>query len=314
MSESEQNRGFGGLATLVSDVSEDTDNVQFEQAPTAPSIPSANHGEAKEQERHGYDESNNTNVKKTLAVFGILFVAAVIAVLLFYSEYDSDNRSATTTPSTTLKSRTFASKSTTQQETPGMTRNIASTRATSPTTTRMTTPTYIEPPIGTSQTLSVPQICWCLREDIRLEAMRDVVDTFESVEKFNTLVEKYNDRCSSFRYRQGALETARRQVEAQRTQLGAEARTQAERWNKESSRDVLAPTPQVISSTKMVSEAQYLLNALGLNAGPVDGIMGPRTRNAILEFQRITDITETGRVDGQLLNLLRLVHDQVILN
>jgi hypothetical protein len=31
---------------------------------------------------------------------------------------------------------------------------------------------------------------------------------------------------------------------------------------------------------------QYRLNALGFGAGPVDGIMGPRTRKAVMDFQR----------------------------
>jgi hypothetical protein len=36
----------------------------------------------------------------------------------------------------------------------------------------------------------------------------------------------------------------------------------------------------------LLTGVQYRMNALGFGAGPVDGIMGPRTRKAVIAFQR----------------------------
>ena len=50
---------------------------------------------------------------------------------------------------------------------------------------------------------------------------------------------------------------------------------------------------------------QTLLNRLGYNAGPADGIMGPRTRNAIRNFERTIGWPETGRATPRLLNRMK---------
>jgi localization factor PodJL len=50
---------------------------------------------------------------------------------------------------------------------------------------------------------------------------------------------------------------------------------------------------------------QTLLNRLGYNAGPADGIMGPRTRSAIRSFERSIGWPETGRATPRLLNRMK---------
>lgn len=83
------------------------------------------------------------------------------------------------------------------------------------------------PPVGQSLVLTTSQITYCLAEDIRLEGSRSVIDNYSDaqVNRFNVLVDDYNSRCGNFRYRSGALESARRTVEAFRTQLLADGRT-----------------------------------------------------------------------------------------
>jgi hypothetical protein len=44
------------------------------------------------------------------------------------------------------------------------------------------------------------------------------------VDRFNAMVAAYNSRCSRFRYRGGALESARQDIEPYRSQLYSEGR------------------------------------------------------------------------------------------
>jgi localization factor PodJL len=57
-------------------------------------------------------------------------------------------------------------------------------------------------------------------------------------------------------------------------------------------------------SRSQVREAQTLLASLGYQVGTPDGVMGARTRTAIVEFERASGLNETGRVSGALINRL----------
>lgn len=50
-----------------------------------------------------------------------------------------------------------------------------------------------------------------------------------------------------------------------------------------------------------IARAQSLLNDMGYHAGPADGVLGPRTREAIRAFQRDKGLTATGMVTKDLL-------------
>ena len=55
-----------------------------------------------------------------------------------------------------------------------------------------------------------------------------------------------------------------------------------------------------------VKNAQIWLNQRGYKVGTPDGVMGPRTRNAILEFQKNAGLPATGKVDAKLIEALRV--------
>ena len=59
-----------------------------------------------------------------------------------------------------------------------------------------------------------------------------------------------------------------------------------------------------VNSPADIAETQRLLNELGYDAGPVDGQMGPATRQAIRSFQRDSDLPVTGAFSSGLLNRL----------
>ena len=55
-----------------------------------------------------------------------------------------------------------------------------------------------------------------------------------------------------------------------------------------------------------IREAQSYLAELGYEIGPVDGSMGPRTRTAITEFEKLYELPETGTVNDALIDQLEL--------
>lgn len=79
--------------------------------------------------------------------------------------------------------------------------------------------TFVQPPIGRKHVLSLAQIRWCLREDMRLDHYRLRALGQAQITAFNTAISEYNSRCSSYRYRQGTLARAQREVEGERARL-----------------------------------------------------------------------------------------------
>ena len=57
---------------------------------------------------------------------------------------------------------------------------------------------------------------------------------------------------------------------------------------------------------EMIAKTQSMLGALGYNAGPADGQVGPRTRTAIRNFQEVAGLPVTGKIDAALLEALSL--------
>jgi hypothetical protein len=63
-----------------------------------------------------------------------------------------------------------------------------------------------------------------------------------------------------------------------------------------------APPPQ--AADHPVREAQRRLNAAGYDAGPVDGILGPRTKRALIHYQAVQGLELTGELDAATLERL----------
>ena len=68
-----------------------------------------------------------------------------------------------------------------------------------------------------------------------------------------------------------------------------------------------AKPPQVASNNAAkagIIQTQTLLNELGYTVGAADGAIGPKTKNAILDFQRVYGLEETGVVSAELIENL----------
>jgi hypothetical protein len=104
--------------------------------------------------------------------------------------------------------------------------------------------------------------------------------------------------------------TARDAVAARMTaQQISEAQQSARAWQPRATPSRLAPDPsppaETLSGRQLVAEVQRELNRLGYEAGPVDGLMGTRSRNAIRDYQGTVGLAQDGQPTAALLARLR---------
>jgi len=170
---------------------------------------------------------------------------------------------------------------------------------------------FARPPVGDNNVLSVAQIRWCLREDIRIEVLRPLPTTSSQIDQFNAVVSEYNRRCGSYRYRQGTLTRAEREIERVRAQIVASIqlpwRASVSSGGRTSQRPSAGPAqPRPAQQwSQLTLDVQNALTALGYDPGPVDGLFGPRTRAAIEIFERERELRVTGNVSSELLAQLK---------
>lgn len=72
---------------------------------------------------------------------------------------------------------------------------------------------------------------------------------------------------------------------------------------------LLALAPMLAASptnNEEVRQAQTALQEKGFDSGPIDGVMGPRTRSALREFQRTNNLPVSGRLDSETMTALGL--------
>ena len=63
-------------------------------------------------------------------------------------------------------------------------------------------------------------------------------------------------------------------------------------------------------ATRYVREAQRTLRALGYQPGPVDGVVGPKTKDALAKYQRSERIEVTRRLDAETMARLD-IHERL---
>ena len=78
---------------------------------------------------------------------------------------------------------------------------------------------FSKPPVGRDHRLSMAEIRWCLREDIRIETLRPLLPTKLQSGELDQIVSDYESRCGGFRDRQETLERARAEVDQHRSEI-----------------------------------------------------------------------------------------------
>jgi len=81
----------------------------------------------------------------------------------------------------------------------------------------------VKPPVGTDNILDENEIKYCLSENVRLQAMQNMVKTNARISLFNQYVDDYNLRCSSYRYRQVDMDRAKALVSQENGALYSQA-------------------------------------------------------------------------------------------
>lgn len=281
-----EGKGFAGLSSLVSD-------VDTTPPPPAPKTESAgattSTGRSASQaaqpqqptQRQAYQEPPQPSSGSSGGKW-ILGIAAVVGLLWLIGQSNKNTPSPAPAYSPPAQSAAPSYSPPAQPQAPSV-------------------PQESKPPVGQDLVFSTAQIRYCLAEDIRMEGAKAALNNYSDsdVDRFNTMVADYNSRCGSFRYRSGALESARRDVEPYRSQLHAEGRSRFAR--SPSTGSLSAPASARPAADETVRAVQQKLNELGYNAGPADGLMGGGTRAAIIAFQQDRGLAATGVADQALL-------------
>jgi len=86
------------------------------------------------------------------------------------------------------------------------------------------------PPVGQGLTLNRSQIRYCVFQGQRLETIRTLTTTNYQIDRFNGLIDDFNSRCSSYRYRSGVLSSVQREAREKAVDLRADARRIVASW------------------------------------------------------------------------------------
>jgi len=204
-----QKKGFSGLSSLATDSEKVDDHIEAADRDVS-DYSSSPKSSPEEREISTAAPPSGSSISPILWFLGIIGVLILIGV---FSNQGEKSRNSGQRPRTT--------------NLPAPTPTQISPVPTTVPKTQKSEITFEKPPAGTNLVLSVSQIRWCLREEIRLETMRDLLITNEAISEFNRLIEEYNSRAGSYRYAPGALEQARMDVEGLRTSIVKKATTDA---------------------------------------------------------------------------------------
>ncbi len=236
-----EKRGFGALASLATDRNEALAGPAM--APTAHRTSSANRPpEPGRRPAVASDRPRTVSEPGGCLVMGllalILLIGGVIAIRnndsrsgvaenprrdfsTDVSRLPSTSRTAPSSPRTPvppwISSSVSRPSSTTRSTPPRLSRSPTTTRS-PPRTPHRSDLEFKRPVVGRGRTLSVEEIRWCLREDIRIQHFRSRANNSARIAYFNMVVNEYNERCRN-RQEPGDRARARNDITRFRSQI-----------------------------------------------------------------------------------------------
>tara|TARA_R110001592_G_scaffold280946_3_gene548360 strand:+ start:21682 stop:23139 length:1458 start_codon:yes stop_codon:yes gene_type:complete len=296
----EEGKGFAGLSSMVSDVDDVVESAPKQSQKTHSELPPEQSARKSTQQaqKPATKPASQTHQAPAQPSGGssggkwLIGIAVVIGLIWLANQSDNNRPSRSTySPGSSTSTVPASQPSITQPQVPSR-------------------PSESKPSVGRNNVLSIAEIRYCLAEKIRLDAAETVLNNYSDsdVDRFNAYVNDYNSRCGEFRYRQGSLENARRDINPYSSQLQAEGRSRFVRSPATTARaPVTTPSskPSRPTPDATVLAIQRRLNELGYNAGTPDGLFGNKTRAAIQAFQRDNGIAADGVPDAALFQQLQ---------
>jgi hypothetical protein len=215
-------KGFSGLSQLHSKSEDKTDSHEPNTQPGSQPDNTLDVDSESEVQVAALQDKKQEGEKSGLNwayVFGFLFIVGIFMAI------SQDNNSPSSVPKATTGS-SLANLTTTDGKTPATPHLESSPDVGKANTQKNKLPKaqyYNKPPVGSNNVLSVSQIRWCTREMMRIDTMRNIFETNGGIDEFTRIVKDYNSRCGSYRYRQGDLSRAEREVETYRSTITNEA-------------------------------------------------------------------------------------------
>ncbi|MGI6435940.1 MAG: hypothetical protein ACOX0F_11375 [Syntrophomonadaceae bacterium] len=204
-------KGFSGLSSMVSTV----EILSIEAEPAQSRGVSGDTLSASDQEQAQINTGpKRTKQKRSWIWLGewvvsnasTLIYLLILGVFLYWLSHNSASTSSTPSSST-------------------------SKPATSSNSSNPSSMTFEKPSIGT-RTFSAANIRWALREQIKLDTIRNHITTNAGINAYNAMIDDYNSRASEYRYYQADMDRAKRDVESIRSQIVSEAIAEARRINR----------------------------------------------------------------------------------
>lgn len=154
-----------------------------------------------------------------------------------------------------------------------------------------------KPSEGTDNVLGIPEINWCITEQIALDAQEKILKNKTQVRYYNERVKDYNKRCARFRYKPHEYQHSVDAVLAKKESIIKQARDDLIKLS--------APTVKKTENkpSDKVMEVQRKLKQLKYSVS-VDGELGPKTVEAIKRFQKSNSMSQTGIIDDKLMSAL----------
>ena len=145
------------------------------------------------------------------------------------------------------------------------------------------------PAVGTDRVLQTSEVRYCVFQGERLDILRDLLSGHRETNRFNNLVSDYNARCSRFRYREGVLQSVEAEVPDKLAVLRIDVRRLLSSWREAPASSTAPSTSSTgllnLTTAYGASLVQERLKRLGYYTGAVDGLWGPKSRDALRMFK-----------------------------